>query len=174
MGLVDHVRGVALNTIGVGFARYVGGNAVQQEVADRIGREVEEVVTGEIGQLSIKAVRRPLQRQHAELSVLILVLVELRRIEIGDAECAGDRRIAQRPNRRARDVGNLERAGGGSGDQAQPRRRVDESRHVGEAFSLLGKVVDGVGRWQRILDAFGGLQIAAGEHVLHAGEAVGR
>ena len=34
--------------------------------------------------------------------------------------------------------------------------------------------MDGIQKWQRVLDAFVGLEIAAGEEILYAAEAIGR
>ena len=94
MGIVDDVGSVALDAVAVGFARDVGGDAVDQEVADLVRHEMQEIVACEIGQLPIKAVDRTLQGEHAELGVLILVFVERRRVEIRDPERAVYRRIA--------------------------------------------------------------------------------
>ena len=55
-----------------------------------VRRVVQAVITCEIGELTVEAVDRSLQRQDAVLRVLELVLVEQRRVEGGDAERARD------------------------------------------------------------------------------------
>ncbi len=137
MCVVNNVGCVALHAVTEGFAGDIGRNAVNQKIADGIRHEVQEVITGEIRQLPVEAVRRALQRKHAELGVLVLAFVECRRVEIRDSERAGHWRISVQSDRLAGDVGNLEPVGGSSGDQAHARRRVDERRHVGEAFVLV-------------------------------------
>jgi hypothetical protein len=52
---------------------------------------LQRIVAGEIGELPVEAVDRSLQRQHTLMGNFGLVLVELRRIEIGDSERGGDR-----------------------------------------------------------------------------------
>ena len=81
------------------------------------------VVAGEIRQLPVEAVDRSLQRQHAVLGLLILPLVELRRIESGHAEGAGNE-----SRRRVENVRNLEIGVIRARDQAQPRIGIEEGR----------------------------------------------
>ena len=102
MRRVDDVGGVALDAVAVRFAGDVGRDAVDQKIADRVRHEVQEVIAGEIGQLPVEAVGRALQRQHAELGVLVLVFVECRRVEIRDSERAGHRRISVQVRRAGR------------------------------------------------------------------------
>src|SRR5215831_8726748 len=112
MRRVEYVGRVALKAVGIGLPADVGGDTVEQEIADRIGNEMQIVVAREIGQLPIKTVDRTLQRQHTVLSLLILPLVELRRIECGQAKSARQHR------RRIENVRNLEIAVIRAGDQA--------------------------------------------------------
>jgi hypothetical protein len=100
------------------------------------------------------------------LGVLELVLVEQRGIEARHAERARDESIAHLP----RPVWYLECAGERSGDEAKPRIGVDERRQVGEAFVLVGIVVDRAVVGDRIFQAFVGRQISPGEKVLDAGK----
>jgi hypothetical protein len=86
----DLIRAVGLDAVGKGLADDVGGNAVDQQIAKLIRRVVQAVKTREIGNLTVKAVDRSLQRQHAVLRILELVLVELSRVEGGDAKRARD------------------------------------------------------------------------------------
>src|SRR5208282_1670142 len=150
----------------------VRGDAVDQQIAKRIRRIVQTVIACEIRNLPVKAVDRSLQRQHAVLRILELVLVEQRRIEGGDAKRAHDWRISEQPDGLARGVGNLKRAGRGSRDQAEPRIGVDERRHISEVFPLLREVMDRAVGGRRVLDALFGLQVTAGEKVLDAGKAI--
>ena len=169
---IDFVRAVGLDAVGVGLAHDVRGDAVDQQIAKRVRREMQTVIAGEISNLPVKAVDRPLQRQHAVLRILVLVLVEAGGIEIGDPVGARDRGIASKADRLAGNVGNLKRTGGRARDQTEPRIGVDERRHIGEAFLLLREVMDrAVGRG-RILDAFLGLQVTPDEEVLDAWEAI--
>ena len=164
------IRAVGLDAVGIGLAHDVRGDAVDQQIAEWVRRVVQTVIAREIGNLPVEAVDRPLQRQHAVLRVLELVLVEHRRVERGDAERARD--TAVQPDRLPRTIGNLKRAGRGSRDQAEPRIGVDERRHIGEALLLLREVVDrAVGR-ERIFEAFLGLQVTPDEEVLDAGKAI--
>src|SRR5262249_56505076 len=97
----------------------------------------------------------------AESIALDLVLVELRGIEIGEAE-GGE---ARHPPGGVR---YLEFAGRGAADEAQAGSRVDDRRDIGEAAILRGAIVDGVEARGRGLDAENVLQVAAGEEVLGA------
>src|SRR5262249_17103725 len=45
---------------------------------------------------------------------------------------------------------------------------------IGEAPLLTREVMDGIEKWRRVFDALVGLEITAGEEVLHTAEAVGR
>ena len=167
---IDLIRAVCLDAIGKGLAHDVRGDAVDQQIAEWVGRVMQTVIAREIGNLPVEAVDRSLQRQHAVLRVLELVLVEHRRVERGHAERARD--TAVQPDRLPRTIGNLKRACRGSRDQAEPRIGVDERRHIGEAFLLLREVVDRAVGWERIFEAFLGLQITADEEVLDAGKAI--
>src|SRR6202034_3202691 len=82
---IDLIRAVGLDAVGQGLADDVRGGAVDQQIAKLVRRIVQAVKTREIGNLPVKAVDRSLQRQHAVLRILELVLVELRRIEGADA-----------------------------------------------------------------------------------------
>src|SRR6516164_3178937 len=128
---------------------------------------MEVVIAGKIGQLPIEAVDRTLQRQHAVLCLLILPLIELRRIESGHAKGTGNH------CRRVENVRNLEIGGIRAGDQAQARIGIEEGRYIGEAPFLTREVMDGIEKWRRVFDALVGLEIAAGEEILHAAKAIG-
>ena len=167
---IDLVRAVGLDAVGKGLADDVGGNAVDQQIAKLIRRVVQTVKAREIGNLTVKAVDRSLQRQHAVLRILELVLVELRRIEGGNAERARD--TSNQADWLPGTIGNLERAGRGSGDQTEPRIRIDERRQIGEAFLLLREVMDRAVGGDRILQAFFGLQVTSSEEVLDARKAI--
>ena len=170
MRRIDLIRAVGLDAVGKGLAHDVRGDAVNQQIAKRVRRVVQTVKTREIGNLTVKAVDRSLQRQHAVLRILELVLVEQRRVEGGDAERARDTSV--QADRLSGSIGNLERAGGGSRDQTEPRIGIDERRQIGETFLLLREVMDRAVGGDRILEAFFGLQVTAGEKVLDAGKAI--
>ena len=111
-----------MEAVGVGLPADVGGNAVEEEIAHGVGNEVQIVVAREVRQLSVEAVDRALQRQHAVLGLLILPLIEFRRIESGHPKRAGQH------GRRVKDVRDLEIGVIRAGDQAQARIRIDEGR----------------------------------------------
>ena len=58
MRRIELIGAVALDAVGVGSAGDIRGDAVQQEIAGRVRQEVQIVVAGEIGQLSVEAVDR--------------------------------------------------------------------------------------------------------------------
>src|SRR5205823_13741196 len=61
------------------------GDAVEQQIAERVRCEIEAAVALEGGQLEIHRAQLLLQRDDAVMGDLALVLVELRRVEIADA-----------------------------------------------------------------------------------------
>src|ERR1700733_10913367 len=172
MRRIDLIRGVGLDAVGQGLAHDVRGDAIDQKIADGVRREVQAVVSREVGELSVEAVDRSLQRQHAPLRVFVLVLVEQSRIEVSYAKRAGNRRVAIKTNRLSWIVGNRERAGERSGEEAEPRVRVDECRQVSEPLLLLRLVVNWVVRGRRRFQAPIGEEITTGEKVLDAGKAI--
>jgi len=108
----NRVGRVTLEAIGIGLPADVRCDPVQQQIADWIGNEMQIVAAGEIRQLPVETVDRTLQRQHAVLCLLILPLIELRRIESGHTKGAGNHR------RLVENVRNLEIGGIRAGDQA--------------------------------------------------------
>ena len=56
MRLIEFIGAVTRNAVGVGDAADIRGDAVEQEIADRVWRETQLVVTGEIRQLPVEAV----------------------------------------------------------------------------------------------------------------------
>ena len=95
---IGDVVGYAVGKIG---AKDIRRHAVEDDIADRVGNEVNAAVALEIGELHVGAVDRALQRRNPEIVLLELVLVEQCGIELGDAE-GGEVR------RQTRGVGNLE------------------------------------------------------------------
>ncbi len=166
------IRGVPLDAVSEGLTHDVGGDAVEQQVADGVRCKVQAVIAGEIRKLPVNAVDRSLHGQHGVLGILELVFLELRRTEggAGLAKRACDHRISD--GSLSRVVRNLECGGESSGDQAEPRVRVNEGRQVSEALVLVGVVVDREIAACRILQSFIRCQIPSGEKILDAGEAV--
>ena len=109
--LVEAIGDVGGDAVGYIGAKDVRGHAVEDDIADRVGDEVNAAVAREIGELHVGAVDRALQRRDAEIVLLELILVEQRGIEIGDAEGGEVRHLAG-------SVGYLERAVRGAGDES--------------------------------------------------------
>ena len=61
MGVVEAVGAVALDAVDEGAAIDVRRDAVEDQVADRVGHEMDAAVAGEIGELEIEVVDRFLQ-----------------------------------------------------------------------------------------------------------------
>ena len=124
-----------------------------------IGDEMQAAVAVEIGELEVDVVDRLLHRQDVVIGALLLVLVELRGIEVGHPEgrCQ-ERRLAWI-------VGNLELAERRAGDEADPQCRIDDGRDVAEAALLLGEVMDRLRLRRRILDPEAVGEVTAGEEI---------
>src|SRR6185503_15421987 len=77
---------IRLQGAGAVVATYGRGDAVEHQVADQVRAEGHAGVTLAQRDLVVGRTQLALQRQHAEAGVLALLLVEVGRIEIGDAE----------------------------------------------------------------------------------------
>ena len=82
MGIADAPGGIFLNAIDEALTVDVRSHAVEDQVSDRVGHEVQLAVAVEIGKLVVDAVGRFLVGNDVELVELVLVFVEQRRIEI--------------------------------------------------------------------------------------------
>ena len=102
---------------------------------DRVRSEMHRAVAVEVGQLHVGAVDRALPRRDREIRLLDLVLVQQRRIEIGDAECGEVRRKPWR-------IGNLKRAIRGASHQCEARVGIENGRDIGDAALLRRMIVD--------------------------------
>ena len=109
--------------------------------------------------MHVRAVDRALPRRNREVGLLDLVLVQQRRIEIGDAEC---REIWCQP----RCIGNLKRAIGGAGHQREARVGIENGRDIGKAALLRRVVVDRRPVRRRIFKSDIALEEPPGEEIL--------
>lgn len=150
---------VFLDSVDKALTIHVRSYPVEQEIADRIRREVQLAVAVEIGDLVVEAVARLLIGHDVELVELALPLVEQRGIEVGDAVGGEGRRLAGI-------VRDLVVAVGDAADIGQPAGRIDRRRDIGKAFLLIGAVVDRVIGRRRVLDADIAAEIAARDVVL--------
>ena len=109
--------------------------------------------------MHVRAVDRALPRRNREVGLLDLVLVQQRRIEIGDAE---SREIRCLPWC----IGNLKRAVGGAGHQREARVRIENGRDIGEAALLRRMIVDRRPVRRRIFKSDIALEEPPGEEIL--------
>jgi hypothetical protein len=84
--LIQAESAIGLDAVDDAAAIHVAGDAIEHQVTDRIGRELNGGGSVEVGELEIDIAHRFLQREHAPLVPLHLRLVELRGVEAGDAE----------------------------------------------------------------------------------------
>ena len=88
-----------------------------------------------------------LQGNDREIGALVLVLVQVCAVEVADAvDGEAERGLTGV-------VGDLELALEPAKDHADPRVRIDDAGHVGQAVELVGGVVDRVEAGSRIFDA---------------------
>ena len=127
--IVDVIGTVALNAVEEGAAEDVGRDAVEQQVADRIGHEMQLAVARIIGKLHVDIVDGSLPGEHAVGVLLVLVLLDVLRIEVADAK---GRHAGKRPGHRIVDErlprigGNLVSAHGQTGERAHPGLRIEQ------------------------------------------------
>src|SRR4029077_10150684 len=101
------------------------GDAVEQEVTDRIARrEIDVAVAGVSGDLEIEVADPLLPGEDPEIVDLALVFVERRRGKVADA-------VDGQPQGRglAADLWDLERAARGAENGGQSRGRIDDARN---------------------------------------------
>ena len=136
-----------------------------------IGAEMKRAVAGEGRDLSVEFIDRFLQGHDAEGVLLGLSFVQSCRIEIADAEGAGDGAASLLKNAWPGLFGNLETVGGVAEDRGDPRSLVEQGRRVAEEITLPRAVVDRVAARGRIFDAEIAGEGAAGDEILRAANA---
>src|SRR5262249_46091911 len=77
---------VGLDAIVEAAAEYMGGDAVENEIAERIRLEMHRAVTGEVGDLQIGIAELLLQRDDVVEVPLELALTEVGGIEVANTE----------------------------------------------------------------------------------------
>ena len=145
LALVETQGGIALQTVDEARPRDVRGDAVEDEIADRVGHEMQGAVALEVGDLTIERTDRLLQRKHVEDRALDLVLVQQRRVEVGRAEGRELRRKAGR-------IRDLVLRDGRAGQEREPRAIVERGRGVGEVAALPRPIMDRVVGGGGVLD----------------------
>ncbi len=164
MTIGERVTGVNLQAGGLELARHVARHAVEIKIADRIGSEMHLAVAADEGSLIVQAADRFLITDDAEIVLLMLVLVQVARIEVSRHPL---RAIRGGAGVQARGVGNLEFAVGGAQHYREAALIVKKAGEIGEQFALIGRVVDGLGAVRRVLDAEIVVIVAAIDEVAH-------
>ena len=159
MGLVEAIGDVGGDAVGYIGAEHVRGHAIEDDIADRVGDEVNAAVAREIGELHVGAIDRALQRGDPEIALLELILVEGRGIEGGDAVGGEVRHLAG-------GVGYLVAAVCGAGDESEPRVRIEQGRDIAEAPLLRGMIMNRVPVRRRIFQPDIALEETSGDKVL--------
>ena len=137
---------------------------VEDEVADRVRREMHRGVAAEVGHLQVDIVDLLLQRGHVVVIAFVLALVEQ-----GGIEAVDDRSVERKTGESRRlpgIVGDLELAQRRSGDEAQARVFVEQGRGITEELALPGVIVQRIEARRRVLDALVAGEIAAGDEIL--------
>src|SRR6266700_2850342 len=137
---------------------------VEDEVADRVRREMHRGVAAEVGHLQVDIVDLLLQRDHVVVIAFVLALVEQ-----GGIEAVDDRAVERKAGESRRlpgIVGDLELAQRRSGDEAQARVFVEQGRGITEELALPGVIVQRIEARRRVLDALVAGEIAAGDEIL--------
>src|SRR5258708_37883899 len=94
MGKADAPGGIFLNAVDEALTVDVRRDAVEDQISDRVGKEVQLAVAVEIGNLVVDVFGRFLVGNHVELIEFVLMLVEERGIEIGYSESRESRRLS--------------------------------------------------------------------------------
>src|SRR6185312_17069357 len=136
---------VFLNAVDEALAIDVGGYAVEDEVADGVGIKVQLAVAVEIGKLVVEVAGRPLVSDDVELVELVLMLVELCRVEIRDAE---RREVWALP----RIVRNLKSGVRHAAHEGQAAGRIEHCGKVEKPLFLRRAIMNRLSRGSRIFD----------------------
>ena len=118
------------------------GDAVEEEIGQAVGIELQRAVTGEDRRSKGQLLDGPEIGHDAVVVLLELGLVDLSGVEVGDA-------IDRERRDLVRVVRDLEVADERPEDARELARRVHEIVEIGEAVSLLGVVMDGLVRLSR-------------------------
>src|SRR5208283_2617859 len=114
----DPIGAVSLQAVDESSAIDVRGDAIEEEIADLIGDEMQRRITRKIGKLRVDGPGRMRQGYHVVKVALVLNFVELRGVEPADAESFELGWLIGI-------IGNVEIRDGGSGDEGELRRIVD-------------------------------------------------
>jgi hypothetical protein len=159
VGIADAIGGILLDAVDMAATVDVGSDAVEHEIADRIGQEVQLAVAVEIGDLGVEPFGRFLIGQHVELIEFGLPFVELRRVEAGNTEGREGRRLSGI-------VRNLIGAVRCAADEGQAAGGIDHRGKVRKTLFLVGMIVDRrVGR-RRIFDSDIAAKIPSRDEIL--------
>jgi hypothetical protein len=160
---------IELHSVREAAQRGVLGDAIEDDVGKRrIAHEIERAVLGEGRDSEIERRLGMEIGEHEELAGLVLLLVELRRIERGDGLAVEEAYAGER--RRGRIVRDLEVAVEQAGDRRHAVLGVDDVFEIGKGVPLQRTVVDLGQRRRHPLDAVVGAEEIAGEVVVVAAE----
>ena len=140
---------VALDAPGVKGATHVAGHPVEIEIAHRVGHEVHAALAAECRHLVVEVARSALVGRDSVKVLLVLVFVELRRVEGARQPWVA---VGGGARGQPRGVGDLEAAARGAAHEGQAAVAVEDVGEVGERLVLVRGVVNGVGAPGRVLD----------------------
>ena len=159
VSIADAPGRIFLNAVDDAAAIDVGGDAIEDEIADRIRREMQRARAVEIGNLVVDAVGGFLIGEHVELIEFVLPLVEFRRIEIGDA-------VGRKGRSLPGIVRNLVAAVRDPAHESQAAGRIEHGREIQEAFFLVGMIVNRAPGRRRIFQSKVAAEVSAGDEIL--------
>ena len=146
MAVADAIGAVALQAVDEGRAIDVGGDAVEDEVADLIGNEMHGRVAREIGELRVDVASGMRQRHDIVEIMLDLVFVEIGGVEPVRSEGRELRLLTGR-------IRNLELGDRRSGHETQLCRIVDCVGRIAEKPALSRPIVNRLMATGRVFDA---------------------
>src|SRR5215831_10230478 len=161
MRRIETEGGVALHAVVEAAAEYVGGNAVEDEIAERIWLEMHRTIAGEVSDLQIGIGELLLQGDDVVEVPLELALIEVGGIEVANAK-------GSELGRLPRVVGDLVVLDRDPTDRGEPRASIQQRGGIAERSALQGLVVDCIDGGYRIFKAQIGEEAATREEVFRA------
>src|SRR5262245_16879059 len=164
---IETEGGVGLHAVVEAAAKDIGGNPVEDEIADEIRLEMHRAVAGEVGDLQIGIGELLLQGDDVVEVPLELALIEIGGIEVANAKGS---ELWWLP----RSIGDLVVLDRNPTDRGETRGGSEQRRGVAEGTALLGLIVDRIDGGRGIFKAQISEEGAASEEIfrLPAGPAV--